>query len=327
MLDPEILRIHDDLLRTGLLAPVQPGGDDERRWLDCDLASLAENRLGDRADPRDIDPARRAEWQARVTDEPPGSLEHRGRYERCYWLMEGGDRAGTIGLSTMLLGGDAVHLSSFYVRPPYRGTGLARRALGEVRAALGRAGHSLRLDTSWCWQPAVRFYVAAGMWLYMWKRDLTFAWYPDTPRPMIEVGDELATVSVEVEGERVMLARARREGGSLVMEAQPDLGKDRRLGEAYWLATTNLALGIALRGWPLVRSREEWDARRHADGGAPEALAHKIQIWEAWANHRGWPPKTPRIPDLYYPAWGELEAEWERERQEIEARLTRSPGA
>ncbi len=47
--------VHEDLLRAGLCAPVEIGGAEERLWLDCDLASLAEGRLGDPTDPRQID--------------------------------------------------------------------------------------------------------------------------------------------------------------------------------------------------------------------------------------------------------------------------------
>lgn len=310
MLDPQVLRVHECLLSSGLIEPVRLGGDDERRWLDCDLASLAESRLGERVDPWDMDAGHRARFEAHATDEPQSSLKPRGRYEQFYWLLEGGERAGTMGLSTMLLGGSAMHLTSLYVRPAYRGRALGRRALAQVQQAIAKEDQRLRLDASWCWQPAVRFYMSAGMWLCMWKRELTFAWYPDVPRPLFEVGAEAASLSVQVDGEEVVLLRARRAGNVLVMDEQPDYSEDERIGDAYWMASTHLALALAMHGWPLVRSQKEWDEGHYSDADSPESLAHRIQIWEAWANHRGWPPRTPRIPGLEYPTWQELEASW-----------------
>lgn len=57
--------VHEDLVRVGAVAPVELDGDEERTWLDCDLASLAENRIGDLTDPRRLDEPRRADWLAR----------------------------------------------------------------------------------------------------------------------------------------------------------------------------------------------------------------------------------------------------------------------
>src|SRR4051812_35394861 len=145
--------VHEDLVRGGILSPVDLGGADERRWLDHDLASLAENRLGDTLDPRELDDARRADWTARATRERVRSLRHRSEYERCYWIVEDSERVGTIALSAML-GGRRVHAASFYVLPPYRGRGIGRRALGGVQEVLARHDTDLRLDTSWCWQRA-----------------------------------------------------------------------------------------------------------------------------------------------------------------------------
>ena len=47
----------------------------------------------------------------------------------------------------------------------------------------------MRLDTCWSWQRTVRFYMAAGMWVYMWKRDLNLCSFPRMPPPHIEIGD------------------------------------------------------------------------------------------------------------------------------------------
>lgn len=301
---------HADLVQTGTFAPVRLGGVEERRWLDCDLASLAENRLGDLTDPRQLDERRRADWQAGATDERPWPLRARSEYERCYWILEDGEPAGTIALATSTLGGNHwLRVSSFYVFPTYRGRGMGRRAVGRVQEALARHGLGLRLDTSWCWQRAVRFYLASGMWIYMWKRDLTFCWAPGMPKPQIDVGDDTASLSVPLGQDSVVLARARRHGDVLALEEPPpELAKDDRIGDAYWHSRSTLALALALHGWPLIRSQEDWKRSYFADAGAPESLAYKITLWEAWAAKHGWLVQTPRIPGVQYPTWDELEA-------------------
>lgn len=312
--------VHEDLVRVGALAPVELDGDEERTWLDCDLASLAENRLGDRTDPRRVDEPRRADWLARATEQRLWSLRSRSKYERCYWILDAGERAGTLALATSSLGGESLRMSSFYVLPDRRGLGVGRRALDRVQEALGRYELGLRLETSWCWQRAVRFYIASGLWIYMWKRDLSFCWYPTTPRPRIEVGEGEASLSVTLGGEQVTLARAHRRGDRLELEEPPEeVAKNRALGESFWHASSTLSLALALHGWPLVRSEERWRRCYHADAGAPEALAYKITIWEALAAKSGWLVGTPRIPGLEYPTWDDFEARWEAENKEFEA--------
>ncbi|MEP7121523.1 MAG: GNAT family N-acetyltransferase [Byssovorax sp.] len=319
MIEHEVWPVHDELVRKGALAPAALGGDDERAWLDCDLASLAENWLGERLDPRELDEARRRDWQSRALEEPAMPLARRTKYERCYWLLDGGERKGTMALATGTLGGSRLYLASFYVYPPYRGDGVGRRAMARLTDALGRHGLGLKLDTSWCWQRTVRFYLSAGLWVRMWKRDLELCWDPGTPAPILTIGDETATLSVAIEGRPTLLARARRRGDVLELD-QPAkaLSSDERLGEACWHADGTLALGLALRGWPLVRSPEQWARSYHADGGPPEALAYKITLWEAWARKRGWTATTPRIPAMVYPTWEEFEAMWAADRRAFE---------
>lgn len=311
MIEHDAGPVHDDLLRAGLIAPVALGGPEERAWLDCDLASFAEGRLGERLDPRELDEAHRAEWMARVLDERPMSLKGRSKFERCYWLLEAGQRAGTLGLANGTLGRGSLYVSSFYVLPPYRGQGVGRRAMGRLMEALTRHDLGLRLDTSWCWQRAVGFYVKLGLWVYMWKRDLTLSWDPATPPPRIEVGEETASLSVQRGDGHLVLAEARRRGDALeLLEPPAALVEETGIGDAYWQAGSTLALALALHGWPLVRSPEEWESSYFADAGAPEALAYKITVWEAWARKRGWVVATPRIPGLDYPTWDDFEARW-----------------
>jgi hypothetical protein len=119
--DPAIERAHSRLVVDGALEPLALGGDDEREWADCDLASLAENRLGERPDddswPFPLDDARRERWQSKATLGELASPSAR-ELERCYWLIDPGQRAGTVALATSSLGRKRVRLSSLYVFPP-----------------------------------------------------------------------------------------------------------------------------------------------------------------------------------------------------------------
>lgn len=314
----------DELLTLGWLAPVH--AQDERLWLDCDLAGLAEHRLDDPTDPRALTPERRAVWQDRAVCEVPSSIASR-RYERCFWLVEGGARVGTLALSTTTFGADA-RVSSFYVFPDLRNRGVGRRTLQRLGDALADRGLGFRLDTVWSWRRTVRFYQRAGLWVYMWKRDLTFCWHRDTPPALIVVGEREASLSVQRRGERVTLARARYDGERLEFD-DPSAARanDASLGDAFWHAGSTLALALAMEGKPLVRSARHWKKSRHADGGAPEALAYKITVWEAFDRAQGWRVDQPRIPGLAYPTWEEFEARWEVAREAFEARLKANGGA
>lgn len=309
-----------ELLATPLLDALEMGGADERLWGDCDLASLAENRLGARTDPRALTTAERDEWCRRATTEslwPPSAR----KYERCYWLIDAGERVGTVALSTSLLGSTLLRLSSLYVFPSHRGRGIAANALRSLRATLARHELGIKLETNWSWQLAVRFYLRLGLWVHMWKHDLAFRWDAGAPPPVIESESDTVTLSVDANGARLVLARAERRGTQLVLneyECSPDT--DDSIRALAWEAPSTLSLWLALHGWPLIRSTAAWDKFRYADGGAPEALAHKIVIWEAWDKAHGWHAETPRIPGLTYATWEELEARWDAESAAIEDR-------
>lgn len=299
---------------VGLVAPVVHGGEEERLWLDCDLASLAEHRLGDDTDPSQLTDARRDDWIARATRDLPRSLDARERFTRCYWLLDDGRRVGTLAVDRSSQGRSDVRVSSFYVFRALRGRGVGQRALRRLATALGTMNLGYRLDTCWAWQRTVRFYLRAGLWLHMWKRDLTFCTRDGLPKPVVDVGDDAITLSAVHGDERVVLAVGRRDGDALVLES-----RDRRswegtaFHEVAWDATTTLALALALEGRPMVRSDVSLRRARACDAGAPEGLAHRIPLWEAFDRAQGWRVETPRVPGVRYPTWAEFEAEWEVE--------------
>lgn len=314
---------HDAFLAGGLVEPVARDGVADRTWLDCELGSLAENRLDDHADPLDIDPARRDRWRTLATEGWRDSLDARGDHEAPYWLLEDGRRVGTVALTTTAYGAADMRVSSFYVFRSHRGRGTGRRALDRLRELAAEQQIGIRLDTCWSWQRTVRFYLRAGMWVRMWKHDLTLRWDARCPTPLIDVGADEATLSVLRDGEPVVLARARRQGDVLLLdEPSRETLADKSLGSAPWDAVSTLSLAIALEGWPLVRSQEIWENVRHSDGGPPEALAHKIAIWEAWDRHHHWVVETPRIPGVEYPTWEEFNRRWDAEMAAIEVDRT-----
>lgn len=321
--DDRAREAQEEMVRAGLVVPVEIDTE-ARLWLDCDLAVLAENRLGDRTDPHELDKDRRADWKKRATSERASRLGARSKYETCHWLLEDGERVGTIAIWNSTLGSPVARLSSFYVFPAKRSRGVGGRALARMREIFARHRLGIRLETSWSWQRTVRFYQRAGMWVYMWKRDLALGAFHDTPPPHIEVGEREAHLSVRVDGEEIVLQRARRRGDVLELDDPPrELEDDERLGRAWWEASSTLSLALALEGWPLVRSPEMWERMHYADAGPPEALAYKIEIWEAWDRHHGWIVDTPRIPGLAYPTWEALQAKWDEENAEIEAKMKR----
>lgn len=323
MLLDDLRSIQDALPETGLFAFVGDDPDEQRAWLDWDLASLAENRLGDTTDPRTLGDLRRSDWLLRATDERQVSVAHRSRYEQCYWLLHEGERTGTLALSRSTLGTRYAFVASFYVLPAFRGQRIGARALGALSDALAKHGLGLRLETCWCWQRSVRYYLASGMWVFMWKRDLMFVRAPDTPPPIVAFEGDRAALAVDRGGIHVTLAVAARHDDRLKVTLAPEHAKDETLGQAYWWADSTLALACALRGFPLIESQQAWDERWCGDAGAPEALAYKISVWEARTRQRGWRCDTPTIPGLRYPTWTELQVKWQQEREELDRLVVR----
>ena len=300
----EIKSVVDELTNLGLICRVNVR--DERQWADFDLASLAENRIGDASDPRRLDDERRRNWLERACDHIPATPSERSGWgDSCFWLIEDGERVGTIALAASVLDSTFVPMSSFYVLLSHRGLGIGKRALLMVCEALGRRGLGMRLETSWTWQRAVEMYLRHGMWARSWKRDLMFCMSPDAPPPVIKFSERRAVVSVIIDGKLVELAAAKRHGNALVSFER--CAEDPRTDSVHWLVNSTLSVAMALRGWPLVRAIESWDGKWCGDAGPPEALAHRIIFWEAWHYKHGWRVETPRIPDLHYMTWAELE--------------------
>jgi hypothetical protein len=294
-------RVHERLGEAAGLRPVVLG--EGRRFALWELASLAEGALGERVEPDALIPSAERRLRARL-----GSIGREypddGRFRRRYWLVGGGGvPVGTVALDTWPKGSGQLGVSSLYVRPSERRAGLAWAALDVVyRATLAEGLRGFRLDAHWTWQDAVRYYLARGLWVVSWKHDLGFARMPGLPR--YEVRDEGDRLVLLVEEGRVLtpLLSARRERSWLrleEMQAYRRLAADRpgRWVDGY--ARSTLAVHLAVRGWPLVRSAESWaQAWQWSDIGEPEGLAYKIDLFEETASSSGWRVDTAyrRVP-------------------------------
>jgi ribosomal protein S18 acetylase RimI-like enzyme len=287
------------LIDQKVVEPLSTDEDESRDWNLCELASLIEGHFHVQLDVSGLSEMERLAYERRVSfDGNPLASPHRG-YRRTFWLLDEGRRVGTIAIATIFSGFDQIWISSLYVDPAVRRRNIGRRALEEVfRASVESGGGGIRLDTSWTWQPAVRFYARIGMWVWMWKHCLVFTWQPELPPYRVEIGETEARFLIEQDGQWRTMVTARHLGDRLGWE--PEDFKDQPIEMSHCIPGT-FALHLALAGWPLIRSEEAWEKRYHwSDAGEPEGLAYKIEVFEAVDRDRGFDVRTPRIPGLQY---------------------------
>jgi GNAT superfamily N-acetyltransferase len=302
----DILAAHAALVDEGAIEPLATDDAETRRWLDCELSSLVENRFFCAIDPMAMTGEERALWEPRASSDEPLSSPHGHAYYRLpYWIREGAERAGTIALGTTYSGMGSVTVSSLLVLPSHRRRGIAARVLTRAHEAVrAHAGRCLRVPAYWTWQPAVRFYLGIGLWLLNWKHSLVFAFRDDLPAWRVEAKGREARFSLARRDRYEPVLHAARDGNRLLWT---ELGAWAAwVGERSELrhrAPGTFALALAVRGFPLIRSEERW-ALRHswADGGEPEGLAYKIELFEALDRQSGWEVRTPAIPGLAYRA-------------------------
>jgi hypothetical protein len=281
------------------LRPVGAEVGANRRWVDHDIASLAEGLFGEQLDPTALDDAARAAVAARL---PPGWRLARvepdeDRWTR-WWVEDEGVLAGTIALQPPW-GGFFTRVASVYTQPGARGRGAAARALDLAQdVALLTGSDGIVLDTEWTWFLPARFYLRHGFWVRSWKHALTLQRGPYLPAHTIDIAGDAAVFSVARDGASVPLLRATRRGDRLEW-AETDAFAGE--GEATYAAPPTFALALALAGWPLYRSAEAWArSASEFDVGGPEALSRRIELFEALARRDGLAIKAPRVPGIRY---------------------------
>lgn len=302
--DDHLLAAHRQLIERAVVTPLSDNGDDTRRWLGCELASLIEGHLHLIVDVDALSPVERSTWERRVTGEGERLLDPRtDKFRRPYWLLYGNDRAGTLAIESQLLGRSDVSISSLYVRPDLRRRGIASRALAAAHAAVVSAGaDGLLISANWCWQHAVRFYARLGLWVRSWKHSLVFVRRDDLWPYRVEIDGVTAKYSVFCEGTWTPLLEAENRRAVLGWTELPAYAALReRFDQAHLLAPGTFALHLALAGWPLVRAAELWERREWwSDVGMPEGLAYKITVFEEIARASGYDVRTPHIPGVEY---------------------------
>ncbi len=289
------------LVAEGWIEPLAPDAAETRRWDVLELASLWERHFHELLDVTTLSEEQRLSHERRVSFSGQPLANPHGDYRQPYWLLDGDRRVGTIAIATMLLGSDLVSISSLYVVPAERRRQIGRRALASVfRAAVANGAGGIRLETSWTWQPAVRFYASIGMWVWMWKHDLVFKRRPELPAYRVELAERRASFLIEQAGEWHPMVHAQHRGERLGWE--PCTRFDALGEESFELLHCipgTFAVHLALAGWPLIRSDETW-AKRYdwSDAGYPEGLAYRIGLFENADRQHGFDVRTPRIPGL-----------------------------
>ncbi len=308
---PRLLAAAFELPFEGLaMRPVGDARADHVRYLDRDLAVMVENYFSTTLDPDALDEAARAAWWARMdagwsrpSDNP------RETYVRRYWLVDDGVVVGTLGHQKDP-GNHLVYLFSLYVTPSARGRRVASRALSLAERSAVAAGYfGIAVPTLWLWQRAVRYYLREGLWVRMWKHDLQFQRCPSFPRMECTFDATEARCSMEVDGAMTEMLRARRDGSVLELEkteAYAALWRETKYYEIASSLESTFAVRLALEGWPLVRA-ENVGREVYSDMGSPEALADKIEWWEALGRDAGYVVDTPRIEAMAYRSRAELD--------------------
>ncbi len=292
------------LTRDGVVEPLADRPDDNHAWNGWELASLIEGNLGQQIDVGTLSDDQRAQWELSASWSHRPLRQPHSKLSLPHWLLEAGVRVGTISFATMFKAISLFNVSSLFVALAFRGRGIARRALeATYRRALAAGASGLVLSTAWTWQGSVRFYLHVGMWVRMWKRALQLMWDPDLPAYRVEIDTSPARSLVQVGSGFEPWLEAEPHGERLGWRELPAyraLAESKDRPEAWYDAVGTFALHLALAGWPLIRSDELWQERRYADFGPPEALAYKIEVFEAIARGDGFVVKTPRIPGVAY---------------------------
>ena len=282
----------DPCLQPLAAADVEPYGLFE-------LADAVAVRCGASIDPEELrDVELRAQWTTRAL-EGEALSEPFSAARVPYWIVEGGERIGTIAFALLPAALPSIEISSVYVRPRYRRRGWASRVLRMFKdAAFEQGFQRATLQVEWNNQDALQFYCAQGMWVAGWKNAIEMYFAKDQPRWQIELEDDEARFKFR--GRVAAVARNR----GPYLEWSMKKAADKQL---KWPLEQTAAVQLALLGWPVIRSSKLWQEQVRkgwSDSGPFEGFALRLRQFERHIRRKGWnlpPERNPSFATLPHP--------------------------
>jgi GNAT superfamily N-acetyltransferase len=276
-------------------------------WQACELCIFVEYRLGKILDPHVLTEADIQELrQQALTNYDYLAKPSEDSYATHYWIIYNNKVVGIIKLGMFPSHLKLLGLYSLYLLPDYRRQGIGRLLINH----LYELARGVRLETEWTYQAAIQFYLSIGFWVTNWKHNLTFVryWYLSNYRFEWQGDSVNCWVNLPDSEEYQLCYTASRNENYLVLEEQLAY---KNLEEKEYMITHHalctLSLYLAQNGFPLIRSQKEWENRvGYSDGGMPEGLAYKIEIWEAYDRKHGFVVNTPKVPGIPYRDWDEI---------------------
>jgi len=151
------------------------------------------------------------------------------------------------------------------------------RAEAKSRAPCPRSGppHSdhprcrgIRLETHWTGSLRCASMPGSGCGVDV-EHDLVFTWQPELPPYRVEIDGTEARFLIQLAGRWRAVVAARKLGDRLGWEEDALPPQPIQMSHAI---PGTFAVHLALAGWPLVRSDENWERRYHwSDAGSPRA--------------------------------------------------------
>ncbi len=279
------------LSREPWFLPLANDKDDLQRMADYDLSSLVSYRYGLDIEPDAFraDPKLRKHWLDAALDEGEYFGHYFGFGKRPYWIVHEGERIGTTGYLVRANSCETtLEFSSVYVRPGYRRQGWASRTLRHIKNVAFEAGvDRVYLHCDWGDQSALRFYLQRGFWVQSWKRDVRLYISKGKPRLRVVAEGRQATFFVEDRVVAVADNRGHRLGWQLAETVDDEL---------RWDVEATAAVYLALIGWPIIRSDQEWQSQIRngiTDCGDFENLAQRIRRFERHLRSQDWKAPAP----------------------------------
>jgi ribosomal protein S18 acetylase RimI-like enzyme len=278
----------DRLLQEPTLQPLAAA--DVEQYGFYELADAVAVRCGASVDPDELTDAElRAQWTKRALEgEAMSEPFVAGRLP--YWIVDNGERIGTIAFAALPAHVPSLEISSVYVRPKFRRRGWASRILQTLKEAAFEVDFRRAiLQVEWNNQDALQFYCAQGMWVSGWKKSIELYFAKDQHGWQVETDENEARFKV---GGRVA-AVAHKDGAYLGWSVKKSA--DKRVLEQ------TAALQLALLRWPIIRSEKLWQEQVNkgwSDDGPFEGFALRLRQMERHIRRKHWNLPRERNPSF-----------------------------